>query len=158
MLAGQYKIHLMPKRTNFKKVIRLLLHELKTNKEFSQTIFRIKIFTRPGFSAENLTFRAQDGTRQLFPLIVVYCGDGKEVAQTALSHINRVVKDETGLGIIPRYNRQINPLICYGNGDGDFKTDDYIDDYEPGFVHYRSDFIDRGITLDHNLAVDAISF
>jgi hypothetical protein len=152
-LAQAYKIHLMPLQKNFEHVLFLLFQALKNNQELRNKIADIKLLKEVTCTQKDLTFKALDGSQQIFAPIVIYPSDGKKNAQFVLDTLKNILKDQKGSNIKPRYNRKVNSLIWYAQGDGDYKVEMYKDYYEEDFVHYKPDFVEPGVMQDHTLQI-----
>lgn len=133
LAAYSYKIHLMPKYENLKSTIKRLIdlmgnkYLFKVNHEFAET------GNQESFIRDNI----------IYPVIVIYPEPGKNNAQSLLNKIYAEFKNEEGLDFIPRFNKKINSLIYYAQGNGDEKTSDYSRYFEqPDMIHFSESFGD----------------
>lgn len=116
ILASQYKIHLMPKPEYILASITMILEACQQSSELKSLIYGLKVCPQPG---------SKDELDQLYATIVIYPVLGHENAQILLNRLCELFSPycaEIGNSQVPRYNIQVNPLICYSQGDGDFKN------------------------------------
>ncbi len=150
-----YKIHLMPKNTDFYKIIYRLMQELVTNEEFVKVVPRFK-FINKFISEEQL--KATDESKR-FPIIVIYCSSGKENAQKALNIIINMFKNIEGLNLTPRFNEKVNSLIYFAQGDGDSKIKKNLSEYyeQPNKIYYKKDIMGKDRDFHLNIQFKLIS-
>ena len=132
-LAGNYKIHLMPKGIlDVYTILQRLIKELNSNKKFGQSVNQFKIVTPMPFGIPDhlieeylrgRTSRGRASSGRMPSLVVIYPSYGKENAQFVLDTIYSLFKDLSGLDIAPSYNRKVTSLIYFAQGNGDDKTD-----------------------------------
>lgn len=142
-LAHFYKIHLMPKPEKTPKVLKMLCDL------FSQTdigdyvnIFKVNMRFAPGNKKKNKVYS---------PVIVLYVNAPKEEnsykknAQLVLNIVRSNLAETGGSGVTPRYNKKINKLIFYAQGEGKLKSKHPSTRKKvlqaPEFALYRPDWV-----------------
>lgn len=141
-LAACYKIHLMPFDDYIVPIISKLLERVNRDIRLQQAMSHFKVYSFPDLIAQ------KDGDKHI-PIFVIYCHANKDAAQYVLDVVYALFKNMPGRDITPRYNQKITSLIYYAQGDGDYKSEQYHDCYEPGCIHYRADF--EGEHKDYHL-------
>ncbi len=112
--SKEYKIHLMPKPDKIQEIGNKLIEALDNSSLLRESISGFKIAKNP---------RLVKSKNGYMPFIVIYIKPGKENAQIALSHLTQEFKnfEKEGSNITPRFNRKINQLIYYSQGDSECK-------------------------------------
>lgn len=130
-LAGNYKIHMMPKGS-LTEILVKLLEALDKDPELNRLVgnFKLKV---------SAIYEKEDG--KVLPLIAFYAAPGTDNAQKLLNKLYQLFKDTPGLNKQPRFNARVSDLLWIAQGDGDYKTDEFAKYYEnPKRVYYRPDF------------------
>ncbi len=120
-----YKIHLMPKKEDVVTIIMNILYYAQKDSEFGALIDTIKF----KYNQNRLMYN-----NQILPLIVIYPAKGQGAAQKLLTRLVEIFKGVEGRNITPRFNRKVNSLIYYAQGDGDDKnesTAEFLDESTP---------------------------
>lgn len=105
-LVKVYKIHVNPKNEEINSIMAVLLHDDELN-QFTKT-WKIKNFL--------------DGVDDNKMPILAFYAQGKDNAQQLLNHLCEKLSSFKGRGIIPRYNKKVNDLIFFAQGNGDDKN------------------------------------
>lgn len=130
-LAGNYKIHMMPKGS-LTEILVKLLEAFDKDPELNRLVsnFKLKV---------SAVYEKEDG--KVLPLIAFYAAPGTDNAQKLLNKLYQLFKDAPGLNKQPRFNARVSDLLWIAQGDGDYKTDEFAKYYEnPKRVYYRPDF------------------
>ena len=119
LLAGVWKIHLMPTTEHYEEVVERLF-ELIAGDEINLWGFKFDVGPLDELYQERID-AYQEG-KEVIPLIVLYCQYGRRsVCETLYRLMQQFPEEEEdlGLGISPRYNRTLSSLIYYRSGHGD---------------------------------------
>lgn len=108
-VVEQYKIHLMPKKEKNEETMQELLNLLKNNRSLQKKLVGFKIGHDPRIK--------KDCYGATVPSIVMYIKPDKEKAQCVLDILKQNLNAKNGSNKRPRYNRKVNSLIYYANGD-----------------------------------------
>ncbi|MGE0207014.1 MAG: hypothetical protein AB7R69_04150 [Candidatus Babeliales bacterium] len=133
VLAGTYKIHLMPQDDAMNYMVEELLKLIAKNKELQDLIIRFKVRSE----YEKTKEEQKKGKEHILPRIVMYPIGGKAHAQKVLNAVYANFKDIPGIDITPRYNAKVTSLIYAAQGDADFKNDTYKKYYESSRIYYN---------------------
>lgn len=151
-LVGAYKLHLMPKLSDFYLVTKKFLTELRSNSELQNLINDFKIIDSVSDS------EILKNSTKIFPRVVIYPASGKQNSEKLLKILIRLFERVQGLNVAPRFNKQITSLLFYAQGDADDKLDLLENKYPikpydifeyPDMALYKKDFtgIQRNYTL-----------
>ena len=133
-LVQNYKIHLMPIDQDFYKMAVIFFKSLKDNPNLRTLVNNFKIRVE-----DNVIKRAGEPD-MIMSLFVVYPAYGKDNAQQLLNNVYASLNNNVkGSGQIPRWNAKVTDLIFIAQGDGELKTDENKQYFEPNRVYYRSD-------------------
>lgn len=135
LFAQQFKIHLQPKSDFIPFVFERLVKFFQDNPEARDLVSKFKIRYKDG----------NQSSKEIVPQIVIYPNLGKENAQKVLGQLQEYFKelDSLGSGEVPRFNKQISPLLFIAQFDGKTKgllrevglLDEYFDkDTNYGFL------------------------
>ncbi len=144
-VAEKYKIHLMPKnKKELTTIVEKIIQKLTTDKKLQEAIYQFKFQLINFHQPKEKIRKTLSPKGNVMPLMVIYAM-GKDNAQYVLETAYRLFADLEGLGITPRFNRQITPLIYYAQGDGDDKKKyashpKVESPYEKSFIHLKPDF------------------
>lgn len=122
-----YKIHLMPKEKDLVSTVMKIVELAAKDPSFGKLIAKMKFKHKPS----KLLYKKQ---QQIAPLIVIYPAKGQDAAQQLLSRLLELFKGVEGINITPRFNRKVNSLMYYAQGDADYKnesTAEFLDDSIP---------------------------
>lgn len=155
IIAGNYKIHLMPRNGDELKFIMGRLCVLAREGSFCESLACFKIFSTFNFTdnrkmmQEVLQKRSRDNA--VLPIIVLYPHIGKENAQKVLTLVYEEFKTMRGLNITPRYNEKVTSLIYFAQGNGDEKGSTYASrHFEPiQQIYFKNDFEDENHQSDY---------
>ncbi|MCX6765168.1 MAG: hypothetical protein NT148_01365 [Candidatus Nealsonbacteria bacterium] len=147
LLAEMYKIHLMPKEEFTPFILRKVIKEIEDDPELKDLICEIKVT-----QGEDVRKNGGEG----LPVIVIYPKLGKENAQKVLDKIYKCVGkySDLAVGDEPRFNRKINDMVFYAQGEGGTKKrykeglaemsgKEAADEggiFEPDYVHFKGDY------------------
>jgi hypothetical protein len=147
-LAGQYKIHLMPKDEDMDTIITILVNAIKNDKELQNLISDIKIHND---ISHDISRAARN--EPVFARIVIYPSDGKKNAQKLLNKLYTLFKGKEGLNITPRFNAKLTSLIYVSQGDADYKLEAKYDKYYelPSKVYYNKTYLLPNEGTEHYL-------
>ncbi len=126
IIAGNYKIHLMPKKGEEVGVVKKLLDAASELNLGNINMIKLKQFPHQGTSAGDFNIK---------PKIVIYPATGKQNAQKVLNEVYKLFKDTEGTDVRPRDNTKVTSLIWIAQGDGDAKAG-YRDYFGPAKVYY----------------------
>jgi hypothetical protein len=130
IIAGQYKIHLMPTDATIDKVFEHLLVLIKNNEQLRAVLNECKIIN--GYEDTDVEVeesrelvrengKRYKGNREVLPRIVIYCADGKRNAQHVLNILYEAFKVVEGMNITPRFNTRVTSLMYAAQGGADAK-------------------------------------
>lgn len=141
-LPQEYKIHLMPKEDPTIIIVKLL-QALKNDPELQSLIAAFKVI------AADTIFRGDT----VYPIVVMYPTSGKANTQKALNKLYAVFKNDSGLGVPPRYNAKVTDLIWIAQSDSHIKSKkEYESSFEqPGRVYYSKDFTGKDKNENYHL-------
>ena len=142
IIAGNYKIHLMPHRKFTTAMVIKLLKAIQQDPALGKSIYAFKVRYK---SATEHTLQVKGlPQRERLPRIVIYPNETKEDAQKVLDKITALFKDDVpkGIGYTPRWNQKVNDLIYFAQGDGDAKKNPAYARYfeQPAMIYYEPNF------------------
>ncbi|MGB8467979.1 MAG: hypothetical protein WCE21_03155 [Candidatus Babeliales bacterium] len=152
-LAGEYKIHLMPKIEDIPTIVDKLIMMLKESAEWRSLIYKFKVIPLSRIKADKGAYFKKK-TGEVFPSIVIYPTSGKVHAQELLNKIFVLFAALEGVNVTPRYNAKVTSLIYIAQGDGDHKKiEKFTVFYEqPNRIYYNKQYIKPdGNAADHYL-------
>lgn len=126
LLAGVYKIHLMPKKEYFMNVMNRIFQLLDKN---MIEIYGMKcLYDTIDEIYDSLNLKSHDG---YYPIITLYCNYGRQNAYNTLLQLINEFHDHAniGLGLKPRLNSCVNTLIYFKQGHTDSKIPHDISEY-----------------------------
>lgn len=142
-LAGDYKVHLMPKsEEQMIHFLRVFLRELSINSQLRQNVqdFKISPHFRNTTTRDDILEFIEKAHGEIMPLVVIYPASSKESTQYVVDTLYRLFHDQDGLNILPRYNQKITSFIYVAQGNGGEKQHyDFLFE-QPNLVYYRKDF------------------
>lgn len=103
-MVNVYKIHLMPKI-----------------KDINNTVARLMMSDEIRNNVGEIKLKANIRDIGDLPILVLYACQGKEQAQLLLDEVCHLFAGQEGLNITPRYNKRVNSLIYFAQGNGDDK-------------------------------------
>ena len=133
-----YKIHLMPKETNYEKFWIRFLSDLYKNKDILSKTLMVKAKTAPEELCKYLGA----------PKIVLYIPGGKEDAQYVLDKIYELYHSEEGCEYTPAFNEKVTNFISFAQGNRDQKNKELEEGYPEdqkhfelsGLIYFKADF------------------
>lgn len=149
MLAGDYKIHLMPVLPqglpDYYRFVALVAKTIQGNDQLRAYVNNYKFDMDP--------LAPEKPGALVHPLAVIYVGGGKSRAQVVLNELYGALKGVKGSGKKPRFNAKVNDLIWIAQGNSDDKLL-YLDNnlhWDPSFVYYNNSFPSDDGSYDHRL-------
>ena len=143
-IAGEYKIHLMPKVSSprelytfaFDFASRFMLSDILKN---NISEFKILSLLNDNYQKESLgldKYLASYGGQ--LPYVAIYVGGGKRRAQAVLDELYRLYANREGSGERPRFNVKVTDLIWFAQGNSDEKLKPELRGfYDDSLVYYN---------------------
>jgi len=131
-LINQYKIHLMPQ--SFDQMI-TIIETILTNKDMKKYIDTMKFRARASKNNYPILLtdlRDEPNEFKRYPILVIYPGGTKKEAQELLNLLYNKFGYLEGADITPRFNKKINSLIYYSQGDSDHKIGNFTKYFDAG--------------------------